>query len=105
MKRPETAPTGPAQGELFTDALFKRSPLVWEYLTHDTYDDGATRERSSLSIRVEGSAILLALNDQDMRQGAYTQAGSVQQALSLLEEALSKGQVTWRPWGGNKKKK
>jgi len=105
MKRPETGSKVPAvAGELFTDVMFKTTPLIWEFLTADAYEDGAARERSALSIRVGADGILIALNDQDVKASAYTQAESVHKAIKLLEEALTKGQVQWRPWKGGKRK-
>jgi len=105
MKRPETGSKVPAvPGELFTDAAFKATPLIWEFLTSDAYEDGGARERSALSIRVSAEGILIALNDQDVKASAYTQAESLSKALKLLEEALTKGQVQWRPWKGGKRK-
>ena len=94
MKRPDTKPLiGGSQGELFTDPTFKDCPTIWEFLTHDAYEDGGARERSALSVRVASEGVLLALNDQDLKASAYTQAESLRAALKLMEMALVKGQV------------
>lgn len=105
MKKPEQVRPNPTAGEGWSDTTFaSKYPHVTEYLTHTTYDDGSARETSNLSVSCQDGWVGLGLNDKDLKQSTYTRAETLQEALKLLETALKAGTVTWRPWGGRRKK-
>lgn len=106
VKRPEIQSakgTGkhPANGE---DAFVKKHPTIITYMTDDVYEDGGARELSALSISIREGDVLIALNDKDLKQSMYTQAHTLQDALKLMEGALSEGNAQWRPWKAGKRK-
>jgi len=99
MMRKAVAEQAAADDVSMPDKSFeKRFPNVSMYLADPLWDDGTPRERSSLAISVDDGQVRIALNDKDGRQSAYTNAGSVEDALKLLEAGLVKGLVSWRPW-------
>jgi len=53
---------------------------------------------------VQDGGWLVALNDGDLKQSAYTSAGTLPEALKLMEEALQSSACSWRPWNAGKRK-
>jgi hypothetical protein len=106
MKRPDTAApraAGQSAGEV-TCAVLRKYPLIMEYLVTDKYEDGSARDTSALAVNVRDGEVLVALNDKDLKQSAYTQARTLAEALGLLEGALRDGKALWRPWKSGKRK-
>jgi hypothetical protein len=78
---------------------------ICEYLTTTSWEDGTPRISSKLSVSVEDGCILIALNDVDLKQSAYTSSTSLQDALKLLEGALKGSSAQWRSWKAGKGRK
>lgn len=106
MKRPDKpdAASGSPGSLAGEDAILRKCPTILMYMCDTKYDDGAEREPSALSICIRDGEVLLALNDKDAKQSIYTQAGTLSDALKLMEAALRDGKATWRPWKSGKKK-
>jgi len=106
MKKPDMATTrgGTTQGACPCPLLAKYTSIC-EYLTTMSWEDGTPRAPSKLSLSVEDGCILIALNDVDLKQSAYTSSTSLQEGLKLLEGALKGSQITWRPWKSGKGRK
>jgi len=99
MRKPESvSASGPSAGGVSDADWGKRFPTICEYLTADAFDDGTPRELSSLSIRMEGGEVRLALNDPYSSRSMYTAARSVKEALELMEGHLKSSGGSWRPW-------
>jgi len=106
MKRPDPSQAASIATNGFSDeAWAKKYPSIVEHLVCGAYDDGTPRELSSLTISASDGQLQLALNDKEMRRSLYTSAGTLPEALQLMERALVSGTCPWRPWQGGKRKK
>lgn len=106
MKKPETVAKAKAdQVSLPDDAFVKKHPCIVEYLATVQYEDGSDREPSALSVSLGEGMVKLALNDKDLKQSMYTAAGSLQEALQLMEGALRAKNAEWRSWNSGKQKR
>lgn len=75
-------------------------PTVCEYLTTTQYGDGSPRQTSTIVLCADDGAWKAAINDRDNRRSLWVTAPSLDEAVSLLEEALNVPQPPWRSWGG-----
>jgi len=106
MKRPTKAQSDAAADCGSTDEGFaKRHPQLVQYMTDAKYDDGTPRELSSFTVTMTSGGVQVALNDKEERQSMYSTAGTLAEALKLLEKALADGVDAWRPWKNAKGKK
>ena len=104
MKRPEA--TQVARDGMFPDGKWAQAlPTIAEYLSSEAWDDGSSRERSSLSIKVQDGCILAVLQDHEFGRGLYVVGATVDAALKSLEKALQSPSADWRVWKSAKKKK
>jgi hypothetical protein len=69
---------------------------LWEYLTSDTYDGQNKRERSSLTVRIEGGAVKLWLSEPTRSAGLEVTGETLKAALAALEERLTSRGAGWR---------
>jgi hypothetical protein len=106
MKRPEIPQDRPGDVGVFPDEKWAKSlPTICAYLLDDSWEDGTSREVSTLGIKVEDGRILLSINDRALSRSLYVSGDGVEQALKSLEKSLSGGGSDWRYWGGKGKKK
>ena len=99
MKR--VTPTAPSKKGAWScpDPTFlKTFPTIAEYCCDDRWDDGKPRTVCTLRVGFDSSYVQLALNDSEGKQGLYTSAPSLQEALTLMEEILASGKAQWRRW-------
>lgn len=87
------------------EAWAKKHPQLVIWLSDDRWDDGTTRELSSLSLKYQEGMVLASLNDQDGKRTLYKAAGSVAEAIQAIEKALQTGNAEWRSWNHRTKKK
>lgn len=87
------------------EPFLKNCPLVAQLLTDAWWDDGTAREVCTLTVRVGLDTTQINVNDAANEQSITTTAGSFEEALALLEEALAAGRNLWRKWGNFKKRK
>lgn len=109
MKRPDKAQLGSTTGGKpvggFISELY---PLLWTYLTDDTWDDGKPRERSTLMLICEGGVLKVWLNDKALRRSVWVTGESPEDAMGALEQGLRDECLPWRPaaqqghWRGKK---
>lgn len=104
VKRPDSSVTdGTSLGVPSDPSFQKNHPLLFEYLTTDTWDDGTVRERSTLLIFCEGQAFKLCLLDRALARKAFVTAQTLLDALRAVEKGLANGSLDWRPdapWNG-----
>ena len=84
-------------------------PAVTEYLTESAYPDGSARERAVISLFREDGRVKVCLNDRDTGRTLWRSADGVEDALILVEAALTDGTADWRrasnaPRGTGKRK-
>jgi hypothetical protein len=104
MKRPTRESLSAAANTGFPDPDFStRYKTIAEYLSCGVWEDGKARELSSLTVCLGGSGIQVALNDKALSRSAYSTAGTLAEALELLDGALLEGTVGWRPWRNGQK--
>lgn len=104
MKKPSKEQEQAASKTGCPDAVLSNTyPRIMEYLTTEKWEDGSSRTLSKLGICVQDGLISVALNDGALKQSLYTQAGSLGEAMKLLEKALEAGSGNWRSWKAGKK--
>lgn len=105
MKRPDDSQVKAAGATGCPDELWgKKYPKIVEYMVTVAWEGGGTRQASSVAVTVADGLVQVALNDKELKQSFYTQAGSVGEALALLEKALVSGVDGWRSWKSGRKK-
>lgn len=85
--------------------MFRELTTLWAMLTDDAWDDGTTRERSTLLVLCDGGIVKLWLNDKALARSCWVSGESVSDALNTLEESLYAGSAAWRAQGPVKAKK
>lgn len=99
MRKPEPKQAESGARAVFPDADWeKRFPVLCEFLTAVTYDDGTVRKTSSISIREQDGKVLVSMSDHDLERGLYRVGDHVRGALESLEKALTSPNADWRPW-------
>lgn len=106
MKKPDGQQQASAHSTGCPDeALMKKYPRIVEYLVTTQWDDGSSRLTSSLAVSITDGMIQVALNDKELKQSFYSSAGSLPEAMGLLEKALAAGVDGWRVWKSGAKRK
>lgn len=72
---------------------------VVEYITTDTWEDGSSRETSTVTAFSDDGVVKLCLNDRDRERTCWVSGRTLLEALIRLEEALRSGVVDWRRAG------
>lgn len=86
-----------AEAAVSEDCAFARDyPAIWEYLTMEKWDDGDTRETSTLLMLFEDGCFKACLNDRALGRSAWTTADSPSKALQRLDNAIQQGSADWR---------
>jgi len=71
-------------------------PLVWEYFTSVSYEDGSARQTSTLMLFAESGTVKVCLNDRDADQSLWAAGLTPEAALTSLEGMLGSGAADWR---------
>lgn len=95
--RRERASSGRSDGQplLGSDSYLGR-PDLWEFLTRESYPDGAERQTGTLLIFAEDGALKGCLSDRDQLMRCFVTAASWEGLLEALEGALGDGGAEWR---------
>jgi len=103
MKRPSESKK-PAKGKyLCADTEFAmRYPAIAAHLCDGWWDDGKPRECGSMTVRMGPDTVNLALTEPSAKASCYTTAGSLIEALELLNKALVEEAAVFRPWKSGK---
>lgn len=98
IKKPAAAVDGNTTGgSVPVDADFaKRFPVIWEFISCPTYEDGTARELASLIFFCEGGAVKCCLSDKDASRVCFFAADTFQDCLRGLEKALATDKADWR---------
>lgn len=86
--------------------MVKRWPLLWEYLSSDRWEDGTSRETSTLLLLVDDGTLKACLNDRAVDVSCWQAGDSLLSLLDGLEASLASDTVQWRvrqQKGGRKK--
>lgn len=106
MKRPaETTAPGGAAPSATDDRFLKLYPTLHTYMTDTTWEDGTSREVSSLSVFVEDGRWKIAINDKDLRRSVYVTGGTFLEAMQAAEKAVASSGCDWRAWNKATKKR
>lgn len=106
MKRPnDVTPEGVPQAVASDEKFLRKYPEITAYLSDTSWEDGAAREPSALSVFIEGGMFKVAMNDKDLRRSLYISGVTFEAAMASLETALGKSQADWRSWVKGKGRK
>lgn len=81
------------------------NPLLFEYLTARTFEDGSERETSTLLIFASEGVWKACLNDRAEQRALWASGASYADAIAALESLLDSGAETWRAYKPYKKSK
>lgn len=85
--------------------LQEAGEAVVEHLRDSSWEDGSTRERSTLTVFVEDGKVKVCLNDRNSNSSLFRAADTLLEALQSLNEALAPtGHADWRAWNFKKRK-
>lgn len=104
MKRMAIQDKKPVKGKwVCPDVEFaKKFPTIAQYLSDCWYDDGESREVSSLTVKM-ADGVTLALSDPDLGQSCFTTAPTLSEAFQAMESALAGSLIKWHRWKKFKK--
>lgn len=95
MKRPvNPEPSNRSIGQ--DEAFRRRCPTLHDHLFDQTWDDGSSRETSTLLIFRDDGGWKACLNDRSMQRTAFICGASVQELLDAIEEGLAGDELDWR---------
>ena len=92
-------------GPEVTGVLPSKFPALWEFMSHENFDDGTARMTGSLSLFLDDGALKVALNDREEGYVAFVSGSSLEDVLGALEEGLTADSLDWRRSAFKKKKK
>lgn len=106
MLRPQPAVPGTTASERPAQlGVLKDCPRLVEHLCDETWDDGSARERSTLSLFLEGGMFKLSLNDRETGASMIVSGDSLQEAFKAIEKRLAgERPADWRKWKRDKRK-
>jgi hypothetical protein len=74
----------------------KDYPALWEYLSAVSWEDGTSRETSTVLLFTEDGRVKACLHDRAEARSLWSSGEGVEGALGALEHALETGQAEWR---------
>lgn len=80
----------------------KQFPALAQDMFDVFWEDGKTREPSTLTVRGRGDAFSISLNDPEAKASVTTTGETLMDTLTLLDAALAAGTAKWWPWKGRK---
>jgi hypothetical protein len=109
MKKPLTVP---GAGTLPVDPqgggwLMKVAPTAWEFLTHETWEDGSPRQTGTLMLLSEDGLLKAWVHDREFSRSVWVSGSTLETLLKALEKALAGEATPWRrdrPQGRSGKK-
>ncbi len=104
MKRPKAVTASKGKWTCGDLSFATKYPSLAAMLCDCWWDDGSPRQCSSLSVRMDATSCFVSLSDHAHQQSAFTQAASLEEALLLLEEAVTNSTIQFRPWKTGSKK-
>lgn len=101
-------PTGPAESHdlsvPFDELMASRYPTVWSYLSDAVYEDGSSRQTSSLVVFVEDGLVKVCLSDRDQERSAFAAGSCLLDALEAINVGLETNAIQWRRQRQQRKK-
>lgn len=71
-------------------------PALAEYMETEVWEDGAPRLTSTLLLFLDQGAVKACLNDRETERTLWVTAGSIEEAIDVLEASLAGGTAEWR---------
>jgi len=104
MKRPVAVKVVKGAKPPCPDPVFGgKYPTISLYMTDGQWEDGKTRELSTLAINFSSGTVNVGLSDHALQCSAYSTGETIEGCLTLLEESLASERPVWRPWKAGKK--
>ena len=91
-----TAPAAAAGGTLVDPKFQQSCPVLWQYLTQQTWEDGSPREPSGLTVFVQDGLFKGLLRENTQQLCLWVAATSFFGLLESFERELGKDQPDWR---------
>lgn len=89
-----------AAAELGTAAHDADGAVLWptlvEWLTRLTWEDGEKRKTGTAMVLAENGVWKVWLHDRDGARSAWLSAGTLQDLIGVVEDALLNDSLTWR---------
>lgn len=104
-KRDRAAVEASVSGGPALDALAKKVPTLWEFLSLGEYDDGSKRVLGTLIIFVDGALVKGFVNDRDQGLSACVSSGTLLGLLEAVEDGLEGDTLEWRASDNKKRRK
>jgi hypothetical protein len=80
--------------------IFDHYPLVFEWLSAETWGDGSKKERSTCTFFFEDGQVKLCLSNKDDQVSLWASGDTLEAALGVLNARLADPKAEWRPMGG-----
>lgn len=87
------------------DALSKKLPFLWEFLTVTEYEDGSKRVLGTLIVFVDGPLVKAFINDRDQGLSACVSSSSLLGVLEATNGGLEADTLEWRAADKGKRRK
>lgn len=78
------------------DLWFSGYPALFEFLTLDKWEDGAKRQRGTVTVFFEEGRWKCWVNDKDAARSACVTARTLDEVVSLTESGLVADSLDWR---------
>lgn len=98
-------PAGVLSPAALGSSVLSVCPLLVEHLTCCRWEDGEVRETSTVTIVVDDGVLKACLNDRSERRSLWVTSTTVEGLIGALENVLGEGNVGWRAWGPDNRKK
>jgi len=96
MRKPTQKPGAPSLARATDDSFAKDYEMLFEMMTHTTWDDGTPRQTSSLTIFAEDGCWKACLSDRELGTVTFVTSKTVLGLLVALEDGLEECTLDWR---------
>jgi len=87
------------------DALAKKFPFLWEFLSVGAYEDGSKRVLGTLIVFVDGVLVKAFVNDRDAGLSACVTSTGLLSVLEAVNGGLEADTLEWRSADKGKKRR
>lgn len=102
VKRPDPLPVGATAPEPEDKKFLRDYPTLFAYLTDERWEDGKARERSTVTLVIEGGLFRACINDRALSRSLWRSGPSLAECLTAIEKALAGPGGDWRAFKGRK---
>lgn len=101
LKLPPTRAGQVATPQDVSSSPFVREyPCLWEWMTLTAWEDGTSRNPTSITLFLDEGRLKAAVNDREGNRVAFVSAWTVEDLLRSVEDGLLGQSLDWRRSGG-----